>query len=130
MRISSAGTITFDSYGAGSLSTSAAGVISASDGRYKTKTRQIVNALDAIIALQPTYFRWHEDSPFVSEHEELGFVAQEVAMVIPEASPGEDQENKYRNYHDRAILAMLVKGMQEQQAMIAELQAKVAVLER
>lgn len=125
----STGTITFGAYGAGTLSTSASGVISASDGRYKTKTRQLESGLEAIAALEPTYYRWNEGSPFESEYEELGFVAQEVAAVIPEASPGEDEEGKYRNYHDRAIIAMLVKGMQEQQSIITALTARVAALE-
>jgi hypothetical protein len=136
MRISSGGTITFNAYGAGTLSTNASGVISASDGRYKTKTRSVENGLDAIAALHPTYFKWDEDSPFASENEELGFIAQEVAAAIPEASPGEDEEGKYRNYHDRAIIAMLVKGMQELKAIndaqasrIETLEAKVAALE-
>ena len=129
MTIDGSGTITFSVYGAGTLSTSASGVISASDGRYKTKTRQLESGLEAIAALQPTYYRWNEGSPFESEHEELGFVAQEVAAVIPEASPGKDEEGKYRNYHDRAIIAMLVKGMQEQQSIITALTARVAALE-
>ena len=129
MTIDQNGTITFNAYGAGTLSTNASGVISASDGRYKTKTRQIENGLEAITALEPTYYRWNEGSPFESEHEELGFFAQEVAAVIPEASPGEDEEGKYRNYHDRAIIAMLVKGMQEQQSIITALTARVAALE-
>ena len=129
MVIDQNGTITFNAYGAGTLSTNASGVISASDGRYKTKTRQLDNSLDVIAALKPTYYKWNEGSPFASEHEELGFVAQEVAAVIPEASPGEDEEGKYRNYHDRAIIAMLVRGMQEQQAMIAALNSRVAFLE-
>jgi len=129
MTIDQNGTITFNAYGAGTLSTNASGVISASDGRYKTKTRQVENGLEAISALNPTYYKWNEDSPFASEYEELGFVAQEVAAVIPEASPGEDEDGKYRNYHDRAIIAMLVKGMQEQQSIIIELKARVAALE-
>jgi hypothetical protein len=129
LQVNQDGTLRFNSYGAGTLSTSSNGTVSASDGRYKTKTRFIENAIDAISALQPTYYRWNEDSPFESDHEELGFIAQEVAAVIPEASPGEDEEGKYRNYHDRAIIAMLVKGIQEQQTMIAELQAKVVALE-
>lgn len=122
-------TITFNAYGAGTLSTSAAGVISASDGRYKTKTRLVENGLEAIAALQPTYFRWNEDSPFASEYEELGFVAQEVAAVIPEASPGEDEEGRYRNYYDRAIIAMMVKSIQELSAKNDALEARIAALE-
>ena len=128
MRIAASGTITFNAYGAGTLSTSAAGVISASDGRYKTKTRQLGNGLEIIAALKPTYFKWNEDSPFASEYEELGFVAQEVAEVIPEASPCEDEEGKFRNFHDRAIIAMLVKAVQELKAELDTVKAELSTL--
>jgi hypothetical protein len=113
--ISTAGTITFNAYGSGTLTSSPSGVISASDGRYKTKTRSITNALDAIMQLNPTYYRWKEDSEFHTEYEELGFIAQEVASVIPAASPEPEQENRYKNYSDRAIIAMLTKAIQELQ---------------
>jgi hypothetical protein len=118
------GVITFNNYTAGTLSTSSSGVISASDGRFKTKTRNIDNGLDIILKLKPTYYFWNEDSPFASEYEELGFIAQEVAIVIPEASP-EPETDKFKNYHDRAIIAMLTKAIQEQQVQIEELKAKI-----
>jgi hypothetical protein len=127
--INSSGVVRFNAYGAGTLSTSSDGTVSASDGRYKTKTRDVENALSAIEALRPTYYKWDESSPFASKNEELGFIAQEVALAIPEASPGEDVEGSYRNYHDRAIIAMLVKSVQEQQAIINELKARVETLE-
>ena len=122
--ISTAGTITFNAYGSGTLTSSASGVISASDGRYKTKTRSITNALNAIMQLNPTYYRWNEDSEFHTEYEELGFIAQEVASVIPAASPEPEQEGKYKNYSDRAIIAMLTKAMQEQQTLITALKTQ------
>jgi hypothetical protein len=111
--LSTAGVVTFGQYGAGTLSTNASGVITASDGRYKVKTRPIENALDAISRLQPTYYRWREDTPFHTEYEEIGFFAQEVSAVIPEASPEPERSDRFKNYHDRAILALLVKAVQE-----------------
>ena len=121
---STAGTITFNQYTAGSLSTNSSGVIAASDGRYKTKTRSVTNALDAVMQLNPTYYRWNEDSEFHTEYEELGFIAQEVASVIPAASPEPEQADRYKNYHDRAIIAVLTKAIQELQAQITELKNK------
>jgi hypothetical protein len=111
--ISSSNIIQFNAYGAGTLSTNSSGVVSASDGRYKTKTRRVQAGIATIQRLAPTYFRWHEDTPFANEHEELGFIAQEVAAVIPEASPEPEQKGQFKNYHDRAIIAFLVKAMQE-----------------
>jgi len=74
--------------------------------------------------LNPTYYRWNEDSEFHTEYEELGFIAQEVASVIPAASPEPEQEDRYKNYHDRAIIAVLTKAIQELQAEIDELKNK------
>jgi hypothetical protein len=119
------GVVSLPAYGAGSLSTNSSGVISASDGRYKTKTRSLVNGLALILSLTPTYYKWHDDSPFAHEYEELGFIAQEVAAVIPEASPEPEHETKFKNYHDRAIIAALVKAVQELSAELSTLKAKV-----
>lgn len=113
-------TVQINGYGAGTLSTDATGIISASDGRLKTKTREVENGLSAVLELRPTYYRWNEDSPFFTEYEELGFIAQEVAEVIPEASP-ENDGKKFRNYHDRAIIAVLVKAVQELKAELDHL---------
>jgi len=118
LSISTSRVITFPGYGAGTLSTNSSGVISASDGRYKTKTREVTNGIETIEKLKPTYFRWNDDHEFATEHEELGFIAQEVSAVIPEASPEPETNDKVKNYHDRAIIAMLVKAVQEQQAQI------------
>lgn len=124
MLLASDGVLTLGGYGAGTLSTNSSGVVSASDGRYKTKTRAPIDALKTILALRPTYYRWKEDSPFASEYEELGFVAQEVAAVIPEASP-EPEGEAYKNYSDRAIIAMLVAAVQELAAKVAALEGQL-----
>lgn len=126
--INEAGTISFNNYGAGTLSTDSNGLISASDGRYKTKTREFTGGLSKILQLNPTYYRWKENSPFwepgLTSYEELGFVAQEVAAVIPEASPEPEQEGKFKNYSDRAIIAALVDAIKELKAEIDSLKNK------
>jgi hypothetical protein len=127
LRINGNGTVTFFAYGSGTLSTNSAGVISASDGRLKTKTRSVESGLCAIMQLQPTYYRWNECTAFHTEYEELGFIAQEVSCIIPEASPEPEQENKLKNYSDRAIIAMLTKGMQEQQCTINTLKTCLGI---
>lgn len=110
-------TIQFPQYGAGTLSTNSSGYISASDGRYKTKTRGLTDALSKVrqLASLSTYYRWNEDSPWGkhSQEEEIGWVAQDVATVIPEASPESPDPEQFRNYHDRAILAYLTKALDD-----------------
>ena len=130
MRLNPEGVLTLFGYGAGTLSTNSAGVISASDGRLKTKTRTIENGLCSVMQLQPTYYRWNECTAFHTEYEELGFIAQEVACVIPAASPEPEEERKFKNYSDRAVIAMLTKGMQEQQTLIESLKSRIEILEQ
>jgi hypothetical protein len=120
------GTIVFNAYGAGTVSTNSSGVITVSDGRYKSKTRTLNTGLEQVMLLKPTYYKWNADSPWASEYEELGFVAQEVALVIPEASPEPEQADKFRNYHDRAILAVAIKAIQELKVEIEILKEKLA----
>ena len=60
-----------------------------------------------------------------TEYEELGFIAQEVAEIIPEASPEPEHETKLKNYSDRAIMAIMVKAIQEQQAQIEAQQQQI-----
>jgi hypothetical protein len=139
--INATGTVTFNAYGAGTLTTNASGVISASDGRFKYKTRPIENAISLVTQLSPTYYRWNEDCDFHTEHEELGFFAQEVGAVIPEASPEPERAHDYmedgvtiktryyKNYSDRAVIAVLVKAIQEQQALITTLTERITALE-
>jgi hypothetical protein len=122
MQIYAEGTIQFNRYGAGTLSTNASGVVSASDGRMKTKTRDLTEGLSKIRALAKTtmYYLWNEDTPMRSEHEEIGWAAQDVAAVIPEASPDPGQD-KFRNYHDRAVIAYMAKAIDELAAQIESL---------
>lgn len=122
MQIYAEGTIQFNRYGAGTLSTNGSGVISASDGRLKTKTRDLTEGLSKIRELAKTtmYYLWNEGTPMHSEHEEIGWAAQDVAAVIPEASP-DPGENRFRNYHDRAVIAYMAKAIDELAAQIESL---------
>lgn len=120
LTIGSTGTITFNTYGAGTLSTNSSGVISASDGRFKNKTRDLSDGLSKVRALaqKAMYYLWNEDVPMHTQYEEIGWSAQDVAAVIPEASPEPEQDGKFKNYHDRAIIAYMAKAIDELAAQI------------
>jgi hypothetical protein len=120
--VNNAGAIQFVAYSAGTLSTDGSGNVLSSDGRFKTKTASLEDGLSKVLALVPTYYSWNEDSGFDTDTVELGFIAQEVAAVIPEAAP-EPQEGKKHNFHDRAIIAVLVKAVQELTQRVVELEA-------
>ncbi|MGY8867366.1 MAG: tail fiber domain-containing protein, partial [Methylophagaceae bacterium] len=114
MRISNVGVISFNAYGAGTLSTNSSGVITASsDGSLKTEVNQEIPGLSKIMQLQPKAYTWNNED---TERIELGFFANEVKDVIPEAAPLHN--NGLYGLFDRGIIVALTKGMQEQQTLI------------
>jgi hypothetical protein len=77
--------------------------------------------LNAIMGLKPTLYRMKSDE--TQGDKELGFIAQEVKEFIPQAYV-ESEDFIGLNYN--AIVAALVKSVQEQQAQIEELKAMIA----
>ena len=97
----------------------------ASDGRLKNKLDKKVRGMETIMQLEPTWYTWNEDSPFEIDKPELGLIAQEVELVLPECVIGKDVENLPMNYSDRAIIASLVKHNKELQKEVNVLNAKL-----
>jgi len=58
----------------------------------------------------------------------IGFIAQEVEKVIPEAV-GKDEEGIYSVEYD-AILPLLVEALKEQQKIIEKLEERINQLEK
>jgi hypothetical protein len=100
-----------------------------SDYRLKTDVLPIVDALSTITALNPVSFTWVDGRP------DDGFIAHELQTVLPNCVTGEkdavndDGTPKYQQMDNSGVVPFLVKAIQEQQAMIDELKAKVAALE-
>ena len=106
-------------------------VISAiSDQRLKENVRNIETGLDAIMALKPRRFDWKEGKG-QDKKNAAGFIAQEFEQVFPEcvgtSKAGEDGI-EYKNINHETLIPTLVKAMQEQQKLIVQLQADIAVL--
>ena len=129
MRISSTGVVTINGIGTGAV-TATAGVLSAtSDMNLKISDGYIDTALDKILKLTPRYFYWKEETGLPTNLRQLGFYAQEVNEAIGEegANTPKNENDKWGIY-DRAIIAMLTKGMQEQQSEIQELKSQIQLL--
>jgi hypothetical protein len=100
---------------------SSTGVYTAqSDVNKKKDFEDSTIGLNAILGLKPTLYRMKTDETESSK--ELGFIAQEVKEFIPQAyvESGEN-ESKFIGLNFNAIVAALVKSVQEQQAQIEEL---------
>jgi len=103
-----------------------------SDQRHKENVRDLDVGLDAIMALKPRKFDWKEGKG-KNTKDDRGFIAQEFEQVFPDLvdewkDPAPEGEEPYKSVR-QDLIPVLVKAMQEQQAMINELKAKVAVLE-
>ena len=134
LSISSGGDVTItDLAGAGSraVNASAAGLLSAaSDASLK---EEVIGAhiagLAEILQIHPKMYRWKDDIANRGDEAsvELGFIANDVAPIIPSAAPlGNDG---LYGFYDRSITAALVKAVQELKAENDSLKSRIESLE-
>jgi len=101
-----------------------------SDYRLKEDVQPMVDALDKIAALKPCTYKWKADG---SAGE--GFIAHELQAVVPGCVIGEkdavdaDGNPVYQGIDTSFLVATLTAAIQEQQALITSLTARIAALE-
>jgi len=108
-----------------------------SDGRLKKDVRPVTGALSLVQRLRPVRFQWlSPDERKIGKslalplnEQEIGFVAQEVETVVPEAvaAPKKGSNDPY-GLREGELVPILVAAIKEQQAEIDELKAAVASL--
>ena len=107
-----------------------------SDKRTKTDIQPIYNAIDKVNLLNPVYYQKHDsyvendflNIDYESSVKSLGFIAQEVYNVIPEAvNTGTTNELWAMDY--TKIIPILTKAIQEQNALIKALEQRILTLE-
>jgi len=90
----------------------------------------MTGALAKVAALKPVTYKWNVDN---SDGE--GFVAHELAEIIPQCVTGEkdaldaDGNPQYQGVDTSFLVATLTAAIQEQQALITSLTARIAALE-
>ena len=112
--------------------TNVAYATSASDYRLKENIVNLTGALNAVISLRPVSFTWKN-----SQENDIGFIAHEIQSVIPNTVFGEKDEvdangnPKYQSIFPAPaqMIANLVGAIQEQQALIQSLTARITALE-
>jgi hypothetical protein len=103
-----------------------------SDQRFKENIRDLDIGLDAVLALKPRKFDWKEGKGKNIKNDR-GFIAQELEQIFPDLiddwqTPAPEGEEPYKSVR-QDLIPVLVKAIQEQQAMIEDLKAKVVALE-
>ena len=109
-----------------------------SDYRLKENIVPMTGALDIVQALKPVTYKWKSDGS-----DGQGFIAHELQAVVPDCVIGEkdavetytDEEGneqtrpKYQGVDTSFLVATLTAAIQEQQAIINDLKARVTALE-
>jgi hypothetical protein len=90
-----------------------------SSARYKDNIRDSVYGLDAVLALSAKQFEYKNNG-----RSDVGLIAEEVVSVIPELV-GTDAEGRPDSVTYDRMVSVLVKAIQEQQAIIESLKARL-----
>jgi hypothetical protein len=128
---STVGAFRFYVTNAGQIFATSTSITAISDATLKSNIRDLETGLGQVMALKPRRFDWvNGDGQNIA-----GFIAQEVEEVLPElvldslySKDEQGNEIKKKTLKMGDILPTLVKAIQEQQAMIAQLQADIASL--
>jgi hypothetical protein len=116
-----------------------------SDRRLKEQINPIKYGLNTVMQMRPVDYFWKDKN--IGKTQQMGFIAQELESVMPEAvshqqmTPAEIEQCKRNgqavpeitdpygiNYI--ALTPVLVKAIQEQQALIQQLQQRIEALEK
>src|SRR5262249_36733992 len=109
------------------------GTLTCSDARFKTNVRPLRDGLETVAQLRPVHFDWRrEEFPErnFAPGEQIGFIAQDVARVLPEVVQQDTEGYKAVDY--ARLTPVLVQALHElraeKDAQIAALRAEVAEL--
>ncbi|MEC8483444.1 MAG: tail fiber domain-containing protein [Pseudomonadota bacterium] len=99
-----------------------------SDETTKTQIEPIENALEILRNLKPVSFHYNEDYSCTPERLHYGFIAQDYAKVMPDATYYDESINKLAI--DRGeLIGLLVRAIQQLESRITRMEAKQALKE-
>jgi len=109
-----------------------------SDNRLKSNQRTVEYGLEELMQLQPKSYDHHsssttEEGDFIMVTNRkiatVGFIAQEVQQIIPEAvnEPADESKDLWSMDYDK-LIPVLTKAIQEQQIIIDEMRLEIEVL--
>ncbi|MFM1914176.1 MAG: hypothetical protein RIR51_2029 [Bacteroidota bacterium] len=101
---------------------SASGVVLSSDRRFKKDIQSINLGLKEVLQLKPSSYYWNTKNERMTNADptklQYGFIAQELEAVIPAIVSGDGSEKDYKSVNYEALIPVLTKAIQEQQALI------------
>jgi len=125
---STAGAYRFYVTSAGVVNATSTTISAISDIRLKENIRDLNVGLDAVMALKPRLYDWKEGKGADIKNAR-GFIAQEFEEVFPDLidtwkDPAPEGEEPYKSVR-QDLIPVLVKAIQEQQALIQSLKARL-----
>jgi hypothetical protein len=96
-----------------------------SDIRLKTNIEDINYGITSVMALSPKKYNYINNA----DKKCLGFIAQEVINILPELIDTPEDSETMMGIEYQAFIPVLVKAIQEQQALIESLEARITTLE-
>jgi hypothetical protein len=119
-----------DEVGLIQINSSSTSYVTSSDYRLKHDIQPMTGALAKVAQLKPVTYKWNAD-----DSQSQGFIAHELQEVVPECVTGEkdavneDGSIKAQGIDTSFLVATLTAAIQEQQAIITALTARVEALE-
>ena len=96
-----------------------------SSSRFKTNIKTIDNAIGKIKDMRGVYFDWKD-----SNKKDIGFIAEEVGDVIPEAVVYEDNGVDASSMSYQKLVSLLLQSVKEQQDIIENQNDRISQLEQ
>ena len=117
--------------GNGAIYSTSTSITAISDIRHKENIRPLETGLAEILQLKPSRFDWKEGKG-TGKKDVAGFIAQDIEEVLPdlvdEWKEQMDAKDSFKSIRMSDLIPTLVKAIQEQQAQIEELKAKILSL--
>jgi hypothetical protein len=101
--------------------------VTISDARVKTDVHTLTEAIDVVMQLRGVRFSWNESISVSDAEWQLGFIAQEVEQVLPEATTRDADGMLSVAYAQ--VIPLLVESIKEQQARIHDMEQAIRDLE-
>lgn len=102
-----------------------------SDQRFKKDVKPLTGQLDKIVAMNPVSFTWNslaQAHGIVEKDRQIGFIAQDVEKLFPEAV--RTAEDGYKSVNYSALASPIVESVKELDAKLKEKDAQIEKLEK
>jgi len=96
------------------------GVTQTSDARLKDNVSDLNDGYEKVRSMRPVSYQWADDS---GSNTHLGFLAQEMAEIVPEAVDCPEKEDGYLGMNYESLIPVVVSALQEQQRITTDLEA-------